>query len=97
MEPELIDPPSDRLAWRLADERQCAEEVLTALRDKLAALFEDEQPMFTLGEVKQVDVCGVLMCRGVLKIDFELDLDGDLQDALRGLARQLRAVADACD
>jgi hypothetical protein len=92
-----IDQPSDRSGWRAADERQCAEEVLTALTKRLRDLFEDEQPCFTDGEVKQVDCCGVLMCKGLLRIGFQLDLDGDLQDALRGLARQLRAVADACD
>lgn len=82
---------------RAADELQTAGEMLTALTERLRGLFEDEQPCFTDGEVRQVDVCGVLMCKGGLRIDFELDLDGDLQDALRGLARQLRAVAEACD
>lgn len=97
MQNDLIDPPSDRAGWRAAEELQCAEDVLSDLRNKLAALFVDDDPCFTRGEVRTVDCCGVLMCKGVLRIDFDLDLDGDLNDALRGLARQLRAVADACD
>lgn len=98
MEHDLIDQPSDRSGWRAADELQTAEDVLIDLHTKLRTLFENDDPCFTRGGcVRQVECCGVLMCKGLLRIGFQLDLDGDLQDALRGLARQLRAVADACD